>query len=85
MHQISNTRKKINYPLDINFAVTNNLSDKLGEIRNLSGDLKGEIFLNSLSLDNMQLVIANELRIMVLEFQMTKAYLLLSLKLQNYL
>ena len=59
---ISTQEKKINYPLDINFAVTNNLSDKLGEIRNLSGDLKGEIFLNSLSLDNMQLVIANELR-----------------------
>ena len=42
---ISTQEKKINYPLDINFAVTNNLSDKLGEIRNLSGDLKGEIFL----------------------------------------
>ena len=40
---ISTQEKKINYPLDINFAVTNSLSDKLGEIRNLSGDLKGEI------------------------------------------
>ena len=59
---ISTQEKKINNPIDINFAVINNLSNKLGEIRNLSGDLKGEIFLNSMSLDNMQLVVANELR-----------------------
>ena len=59
---ISTQEKKINNPLDVNFAVVNNSSDKLGEVRNLSGELKGEVFLNSLSLDNMQLVIANELR-----------------------
>ena len=59
---ISTQEKKINNPIDINFAVVNNSSDKLGEVRNLSGELKGEVFLNSLSLDNMQLVIANELR-----------------------
>jgi hypothetical protein len=59
---ISTQEKKINTPIDVNFAVINNLSDRLGEIRNLSGDLKGEIFLNSLSIDNMELVIGNELR-----------------------
>ena len=59
---ISTQEKKINYPLDINFAVINNSTDKLGEVRNLSGKLIGEVSLNSLSLDNMQLVIANELR-----------------------
>ena len=59
---ISTQEKKINTPIDVNFTVINNLSDKLGEIRNLSGDLRGEIFLNSLSVDNMQLVIGNELR-----------------------
>ena len=59
---ISTQEKKINNPIDVNFAVVNNSSDRLGEVRNLSGELKGEVFLNSLSLDNMQLVIANELR-----------------------
>ena len=59
---ISTQEKKINNPIDVNFAVVNNSSDKLGEVRNLSGELKGEVFLNSLSLDNMELVIANELR-----------------------
>lgn len=59
---ISSQEKKISNPLDINFLVVNNLSGKLGEVKNLSGELKGEIFLNSLSLDNMQLVIENELR-----------------------
>ena len=59
---ISTQEKKINNPIDVKFAVVNNSSDKLGEVRNLSGEIKGEVFLNSLSLDNMQLVIANELR-----------------------